>query len=476
MTKRRCHGSLGVYSDNTGVDCTNGNNGRPALARYGLVWITIEKRPILKTSGVHHCAVCAVGIKSSGKLNGCIGWLDQLDLDEYEYAATKCKNSTEFISEGLTKVSMDLKLRGFIHMYTANHLCNHNPTSDRLAHDTSGSYEREIVGSGRQNNGRRWCQLYPRDKHTMSISSSDKKCILKPLANLVNELVVRRVLRDTRYAQIAYQRMIKEMEPPIRDINCSRNTVELTEPLLELINMNLLWRGDHDGMTGKKGRQSIHRDGAGYRFVAIVPLQCHTRGYEIFSIPKSHRINDWNVKSKKVVDVIPHELAKAVLANIDQIIVFSERLMHAGGTCSMTKDSEVSTPTFTNGVLKKGGKLFDGWFGQGKNGVARTQPTDVSVQFNFKFKLLEDCTAISGNGGDNIWTSNECWEEGDSSRVSELQKRLDSLPDDVDKSNDGFVGAMKEAEANWLKCLSTNEPYKAGRKRSRGESNQSKDR
>ena len=122
------------------------------------------------------------------------------------------------------------------------------------------------------------------------------------------------------------------------------------------------------------------------------------------------------------------------------------------------------------------GKPLNGWFGQGKNGVARTQPTDVAVQFNFKFKLLEDCTAISGNGGDNIWTLNECWKEGGSSRVSEIQNRLGRLPDDVDKADDGFVRAMKEAEAKWLKCLSTNEPYKAERKRSRGESDQSKDR
>ena len=208
-------------------------------------------------------------------------------------------------------------------------------------------------------------------------------------------------------------------------------------------------------------------DGNGYRIVAIVPLQCHTRGYEIFLVPKSHRINNWEYDGKKVKDEIPYEVAKAVMASIDEIIVFSERLLHAGGTCSKVEGSKVSTPTFTSGVLKKNGaerELFNGWFGQGKNMVAGTQPTDVAVQFNFKLILLENCTAMKGNGGDNIWTLNECWEEGDSSRVSRFQKRLDKLPDDVDKANDDFVKGMKEAQAMWFKCLSTNTAFKAGRK------------
>ena len=417
----------------------------------------------MKTGGVHHCLECAKEIITGGKLSGCIGWLSKEDLIKYNLAINSSQ-PREFLLEGLTTVPIDVELREFIHEYTARHLCESNPTPDNLAHDTSGAIERSA--GGRQNPGRKWCPLYPRDRYTMSYSISDKNCIMKRLAYRVNELVTRAVLPHLRYSQIAYQMMNETVKPNLRGINC-RNSVDLSEPLLEVDSINLLWRGYHKGMIGREGRQSIHMDGNGYRIVAIVPLQCHTRGYEIFSVPKSHRINNWEYDWKKVKDKIPYEVAKAVMASIGEIIVFSERLLHAGGTCSKVEGSKVSTPTFTSGVLKKNGaerELFNGWFGQGKNMVAGTQPTDVAVQFNFKLILLENCTAMKGNGGDNIWTLNECWEEGDSSRVSRFQKRLDKLPDDVDKANDDFVKGMKEAQAMWLKCLSTNTAFKAGRK------------
>lgn len=461
MTKKRCFGSLGVYRDGLGVECSHGPNGGDALATHALVWVKLlppSKTPVVEMGSVRHCIKCAVAIKCSGKVAGCVGCLSKNDYEEY-HAIIKRGRSTEFIRDGLTKVPIGTNERDILHLYLAAHLNERNPKSKPLAHDTSGRRTGDTILTGRETLGRRWCAIYPRDENTMSICKMDMQSLAKKTIDTVKERVIRTVLPTSRFSQIAFQLSSVDTENEVR------NSVGPHHDLLTLLNINLLWRGDDDGVREPKGgRQSIHMDGTGHRIVALVPLQCHSRGYDFFFIPKSHRINDWTYSGTKVSDHIPSQLAKPILTSIDEMIIFSEKLMHAGGTCSKEGSSTVSTPTFTDRIFKKNRELYNGWFGHGLNKLAGSQPTDVAVQFNFEFNLLPDDVGISGNGRDNIWTLNERWNDGDPCE-SKFQQRLDNLPESVDKAGDEFITAMKEAEAKWLDCMSGNKVYKLNKRK-----------
>ncbi len=208
-------------------------------------------------------------------------------------------------------------------------------------------------------------------------------------------------------------------------------------------------------------------DGRGYKPVVLIPLQYHEPGkYDLYAHLKSHRIDDWEIVSGKVIDEMPWASAHVTTADMNEAIVFSERLMHSGGTCSCTEGSEVSTPTFTETVYKKNGKvneLYNGWFGDenDKNEVAGTQPTDMAIQFNFEFSLLPYCSS-GGNGRDNIWTLNECWQDGTEKYRKierDFRSRLAKL-----LADDEYVTAMKEAQAKWLDCLLTGTQYEVERR------------
>jgi len=458
MAKKRCTGSLGVYPDGSGVKCSHGHNGGDAIATHALVWVTSSETLVVKTGPVIHCKKCADTIKSSGKVDGFIGYLPSKHHEEY-HATIKRGWSTEFIRDGLTKVPIGMNERDIIHLYLAAHLNERNPNAKQLAHDTSGRRTCGTILARKKTDGRRWCPIYPRDEDTMLICKMDIQSMAKKTINTVKERVSRSVLPTAHFSQIAFLLGSKDRKPG------GRNSVRPHDDLLTLLNMNLLWRGDDDCVReGIRGRQSIHMDGKGHRIVAIVPLQCHTRGYDFFFIRKSHRINDWTYSGTTVIDSIPSQLAEQILSNIDEMIIFSENLMHAGGTCSKVEGSStVSTPTFTDRVFKKNREkknheLYSGWFGGGKNKLVGSQPTDVAVQFNFEFNLLPDDVGISGNGKDNIWTNNEIWDDGNPC-ASVFQERLDKLPENLDEASDDFVKAMKNAEKKWLECLRDNKAY-----------------
>lgn len=460
MTKKLCNGTHGVYVDGSGVDCRYGSrNGKAALATCAL--LCIESPPSkIKIGPLQHCEQCAATIKSSGKMDGCIGWLAKADLKKY-LDAIKSRHPTEFMMNGLTKVPIDLKFQHIISVYTCSRLCHHNPKGKPLAHDTS-----EDRHAGRQIPERRWCPLYPR-------VIADVNSELMKAMWAVKDRVMTAILPSIYYAQIAYRNISNQGNDTPNEGIGGRNLVRANDDLLDVVNINLLWRGDDSSVRGPAGRQSSHLDGEGYRIIAIIPLQCHTRGYDFFFYPKSHRL-DWtyssSLESKRILDEFPAELAEEILANINEIIIFSERLLHAGGTCSSSEGSKVSSPiTFTDTIKKSkkngkpdvDGEKFNNWFGGGKNKVAGTQPTDVAVQFSIELRLLPNNGSSKGNGGDNLWTDNERWNWKGNPRESDLQKRLDKLPNDVEKANDGFVTAMKKAEERWLDCLKNNEAYVA---------------
>lgn len=461
MPPQTCRGL--IINGKYGLDrlCTHGGNGGEAYATCALVYI---KGGHVTTGLVDRCSKCAVALKARGELDGCFGYLTRGQLEEY-HAAINSPHPTEFIRDGITKVSIPKSAQKILHMYTAKHFIDLNPDVLWLAHNTNQQRATDGRPTKKDTDGRMWCQLWPRDRHTMAISNRDINDLMTKATNMVRELILRAVLPIERFSQIAHELGSNAGTADVQP-NQSRNSVGLLDNLLSLIGINLLWRGYHEDVIGPKNRQSIHMDGRGFRVLAIIPLQCHDGKYEFFSIPKTQRISNWKYIDSKVSDDIPSELAKPIFANTLEMIIFSERLMHAGGTCSKAEGSEVSTPTFTDAVKKKnGGGIYDGWFGNGGT-ISGTQPTDVAVQFCFEYNLLPDNTSLGANGKDNIWTWNENWEDGHPCK-SEFQERLDKLPEDVGEADDEFVTAIKEAQAKWLHCLSTNTAYTADRALSR---------
>ncbi len=483
MTGKQCAGvfekSPGPNGGGSVIFCTRGPNGQAATANFALV--KIESSPLGTTMEttrlVTHCKACAVATKLTG---GCIGFLPKRELGEY-HAAINSPHPTQFIVSGITKVSMTDSTRDLIHMYTSNHLSRHNPKQSLLKHNTSNKRAPDGIPTKKTTDGRMWCQIYPLDTYAMAFTKRDvgRNSMLVTASDLIKEHVARTVLPDLYFSQQAVKAVQLSLdEDPLDHANWT-SADGLLDHILSLTHINLLWKGLDIELNRPMGRQSIHMDGRRYKIVVLIPLQYHEPlMYDFYYIAKTHRIDSWKYDGNEVADDIQSELATGIIAKMNEMIVFSERLMHAGGTCSKTRDSKVSTPTFTDNVWKTnngvGGDLYDSWFGTGEtNERVGPQPTDVAAQFVYELNLLSSNTAVFGNGAGNIWTKNEIWQDGENQHSqSGLQTRLGKLPNNLDEAKDEFVTPMMKAKTEWLHCLSSNTEYKFGsgkRKRHKSE-------
>lgn len=98
-------------------------------------------------------------------------------------------------------------------------------------------------------------------------------------------------------------------------------------------------------------------------------------------------------------------MMKTLYANKTQIVLFTESLIHAGGTCSMEGDKLLHDAKDTPGLLRKAdGSLYTSWFGNGR-GKHGKQPTDIAFQFTFMYTPTP-CVADVGTGS-NIWYMDE---------------------------------------------------------------------
>ena len=307
------------------------------------------------------------------KMKSIIGICDKPALDRHALSQPVAK---EYLMDGITRVKMNPHLRDTLQFLlkfyireniTAgkagkdmNHLkCNKSP--DRI-NPLTGIEISGVV------DGRTWMQLYPfdRSRYFHQKDSSNKNTVVD-IARLVATAVHDSVLPTVTLAQMA----VKRRTPPINDykanykeiqrnrINHSVRHVKPLEDLLALECVNLLARG------GCPVDQSLHMDGTGYRIIAIIPLQHGPLGYQLRYVKRSHRINfqiSDGAVDKTILDYIPASIAETLFATRDEMVIFNERLLHAGGFPSTYEDGAERDTSFSSGVkIKKKKEAKEGY-------------------------------------------------------------------------------------------------------------------
>ena len=227
--------------------------------------------------------------------------------------------------------------------------------------------------------------------------------------------------------------------------------------LLRLNVCNLLARGGDPEID-----QSLHVDGLGYRIIVIIPLQHGGAGYKLRYVKGSHRIN-WEIKEggveQKIMDTIPESTSRVISASRDEMILFSERLLHGGGRASTYKDGEERDLLFSEQVHAMQGDHKMEWL---RGSLCSEHPTDMAIQITYDYNLVSS-GARTGRSS-NIWAVYERSEDEPAARV-DIQTKLGMLASTVDHANDQFIKTMKEAERAWMKSIVDNEKYNIASKR-----------
>jgi len=157
----------------------------------------------------------------------------------------------------------------------------------------------------------------------------------------------------------------------------------------------------------------------------------------------------------RILDDIPSSISQVISASKDDMILFSERLLHGGGLASTYKDSEERDTLFSAQCKKVK------WL-QGR--LHKEHPTDVAIQITFDYNLVSS-GAKTGRAS-NIWAFNETSDKPVTG--SDVPKRLGMLASTVDDANDQFIKTMKETKTAWIKSIVEQKQYTIANKRGEG--------
>ena len=115
---------------------------------------------------------------------------------------------------------------------------------------------------------------------------------------------------------------------------------------------------------------------------------------------------------KTILDYIPASIAETLFATRGEMVIFNERLLHAGGFPSAYEDGAERDTSFSSGVkIKKKKEAKEGycrlkWL---RGDLCDQEPTDVAVQFTFEYKLLS--AGAKTGGATNTWSAYEAPDE-----------------------------------------------------------------
>ena len=196
-------------------------------------------------------------------------------------------------------------------------------------------------------------------------------------------------------------------------------------PILSLHHANILAKGRE-----LKEPQTSHIDGTGNSLLVIIVRHCGKDGYNFDFIPASHDIVKHDLTMK-----VPESMFRTVKMTTNDILVFSERVIHRGGVSSIVDDNEyadlISSETFPR---LANGELCKDWMKSATNNdVKANQPTDLSLQFTFECVPLQ--SAASCGRASPLWYKNK-GTENDVTRFREYIQRSEHSFSDWVNSND----------------------------------------
>ena len=387
-----------------------------------------------------------------GELIGCLP-----ESESKQYAKLKSPQSAHHIyhNEGFTVATLDPSAQ-IIATSLAEKLESHveekNLKAQRLRHDNPNA-----IGKPKQNadflNQRAWRQIYPPGVRENFRAKPPPEQLYKNVegksvttangflhfAELMHPVLGKTIFPDEYYATLAHNCASKLTNSPAQKCDLK---------LFDLFNINFLTKG-----PGMNEPQRPHIDGDGFKVVVILVFRCGKRGYDFYYVPGSHNLLDQH----DLEQYVPRQMLKRVLVGgmnesrgVSQALIFSEALIHSGGTSSMTTDEHAA-------LAKSCGGGHDQWLAGAR--LAGMPPTDISFQATLMYNPIP-----SGVGGG---AAAPTWYHGIAGEDDMEVEEIDKFKKYIKKGEEGsyFTSMRKEGLIEWVKMVQ-NPDHKPGKKRS----------
>ena len=160
---------------------------------------------------------------------------------------------------------------------------------------------------------------------------------------------------------------------------------------------------------GMDFRQHMHTDGSEYKVLVIIVLRCLGGKYHFHTVPESHNLlrkhvtkhETDKIKKNHEAVVLPWKCIEDEFLEQDQMMIFTESLIHARGKSSLNEKEYKEYFNSEEGkkLPKTNFKCFD-------REILKREPCDLSIQLDFAYNPILTADADGGRP-EPKWYKNE---------------------------------------------------------------------
>ena len=356
--------------------------------------------------GARYCKKCAIKAIEEDT-QSYVGFL--LTKEAEDYKVTCAKNiHADYMKNGYAIADEDKVITTMKHVI-ASSLESWIPETgmELLKHNMSRERNKGLSSI----DGRTWYNVWPGENQNRSTVDTTSRCTTKLKANTRTE--------DTKKTSVMkpIQTFLeKNVFPHEHFARCAVHNKRFYKndkdnakhDLLTLYGFNTLAKCP-TACGGMDFRQHMHTDGCGYKVLVVIVLQCLGEKYHFHTVPGSHNLlkkhenmHDTHKMEKNHEAVaLPSNCIEDVFLKQDQMMIFTESLIHAGGKSSLNKekyDEYIKS--------EQGAKLKKANFTCFKGDIKENEPCDLSIQLDFVYNPILTADADSGRP-EPRWYKNE---------------------------------------------------------------------